>query len=280
MCVDTTTVSVVIPFFNAGRFLEETLASVLGQTFQKFEVILVNDGSTDASSNIACRFAETHSERARLCRHDGGQNRGTSATRNLGLRYARGEWVIFLDADDVWQPHLLDHYVALATRNKVVHVIYGPGKWWKSWPGCDLGHESDYLQDLCVPLNVVVQPPELVKRFLENEQAVPLPSGTLIRRRILTEYGSWEDDFTGMYDDQVLFTKLGLTCQVYATSKNLFWYRQHGDSLCAQAGQKGSAKAERKRFLLWMLTHIQSTVSNETEVRPILERELLRLALY
>jgi glycosyltransferase involved in cell wall biosynthesis len=69
--------------------------------------LLVDDGSTDASTKIARRYAEQYPERVRYLEHDGHQNRGMSASRNLGIRHAKGKYIGFLDADDVWLPEKL-----------------------------------------------------------------------------------------------------------------------------------------------------------------------------
>ncbi|QEG42495.1 putative glycosyltransferase EpsJ [Roseimaritima ulvae] len=94
-------VSVIIPCFNASRFLRETLESVLAQTVPPFEVILIDDGSTDDSVQIA----ESFGHRLKIIRQ---ANQGESVARNVGLDLARGQWIAFLDADDRWVPERLE----------------------------------------------------------------------------------------------------------------------------------------------------------------------------
>ena len=91
-------ISVVIPFYNAQSWLAETLNSVLSQSWRNVEVILVNDGSTDESVEIATGYL---SKSVCLLHQD---NRGACAARNFGLRTAQGEFVQFLDADDLLHP--------------------------------------------------------------------------------------------------------------------------------------------------------------------------------
>ena len=92
--------SVVIPCYNAARFLEETLRSVLAQTYAAHEVIVVDDGSTDESARIAANFGPP----VRVLRQT---NQGESTVRNRGMAEARGDWVGLLDADDTWEPDKL-----------------------------------------------------------------------------------------------------------------------------------------------------------------------------
>ena len=107
-------VSVVIIFFNEERFLAEAVASVYAQTYHDWELLLVDDGSSDRSSEIARGYVERDPARVRYLQHPGHVNRGQGAARNLGVRAAQGEWVAFLDGDDVWLPERLERSVALA----------------------------------------------------------------------------------------------------------------------------------------------------------------------
>lgn len=94
--------SVVIPLYNKERYIRRTLESVLAQTFQHFEVIVVDDGSTDNSLNAARQAA---SGRVRIISQE---NRGTAAARNTGIEHAEGEYIAFLDADDEWKENYLE----------------------------------------------------------------------------------------------------------------------------------------------------------------------------
>lgn len=98
------TISVVIPNYNYGRYLAETLESVFAQTLPPHEVIVVDDGSTDNSSEILSSYGD----RVRVVRQ---QNRGVAAARNAGIELATGEFVAFLDADDIWLPQKLERQV-------------------------------------------------------------------------------------------------------------------------------------------------------------------------
>src|SRR5215211_6343875 len=106
-------VSVVIPFLNAERFIQEAIESVFAQTYDNWELLLVDDGSNDGSTRIALEYAERNSGRVRYLQHPGHRNRGVSASRNLGISSARGEYIAFLDADDVWLPHKLEQQVEI-----------------------------------------------------------------------------------------------------------------------------------------------------------------------
>lgn len=95
-------ISVIIPVFNAAKFLEEAVRSALDQT-ETLEVILIEDGSTDDSLSV-CKTLSSADPRVKLLIHEDNKNLGPSASRNLGMRYATGDYIAFLDADDVYLP--------------------------------------------------------------------------------------------------------------------------------------------------------------------------------
>ena len=103
-----TTVSAVIPAFNAAPFLHRAIESALAQTLPMKEVIVVDDGSTDATASVAANYPIT------LIRHE--RNRGLSAARNTGIRACTSEWVAFLDADDTWHPDKTQKQLQFATE--------------------------------------------------------------------------------------------------------------------------------------------------------------------
>lgn len=113
-----TAVSVVIPCYNAARFLPEALHSAVTQTHPPLEVLVIDDGSTDASAQVAENFGAP----VRVLRQ---ANQGEAVARNRGFDEASGEWIAFLDADDVWHPTKLERQVALMSDNVVcVHSAY------------------------------------------------------------------------------------------------------------------------------------------------------------
>ena len=120
-------VSIVVIFLNAARFLEEAIASVLGQTYPAWELLLVDDGSSDGSTDLAMRHARAHPGRVRYLDHDGHRNLGMSASRNLGIRHATGKYIALLDADDVWLPDKLARPVGAGRRSPAIPSLRSSG---------------------------------------------------------------------------------------------------------------------------------------------------------
>lgn len=114
-------VSVVMPSFNAERTVEQAIASVLSQTYREFELIVVDDCSTDGTYEIAAR-AGRDDKRVRLLRNK--ENQGVARSRNIGVQAARFEWVAFLDSDDMWRPEKLEKQVRLVGGNGVRSICF------------------------------------------------------------------------------------------------------------------------------------------------------------
>src|SRR2546428_8397128 len=163
-------VSVIIIFLNAEKFIEEAIESVFAQTYNHWELLLVDDGSTDASTEVARRYAEQHPAKIHYLEHDGHQNRGMSASRNLGIRHAKGEYITFLDADDVWLPHKLARQVDLMALQPEAAMIYGAPQLWYSWTGRSEDVQRESLQATTIEPNTLVRPPTLLALFLERRE--------------------------------------------------------------------------------------------------------------
>lgn len=103
--MDIPLISCIVPVFNGERYLRETLDSIFAQTYRRLEIIVADDGSTDRTAEIVAGY----SERVRYLKQ---ANAGASAARNLGLRAARGDFVAFLDADDLWHAEKLQRQMA------------------------------------------------------------------------------------------------------------------------------------------------------------------------
>lgn len=118
-------VSIWILSYNYARYMREAIESVLAQTLQDFELIIVDDGSTDDSLAIAQEYAARHPGRVRVDRHPGGANRGVSATANLATRSARGKYWCGLPADDVLPPDSLAVRAAYLDAHPEADFVYG-----------------------------------------------------------------------------------------------------------------------------------------------------------
>jgi glycosyltransferase involved in cell wall biosynthesis len=272
-------VSVVIIFLNEERFLREAIESVLAQDYPHWELLLVDDGSTDASPDIARAFASEHS-RIRCLAHPGGENRGMSASRNLGLAHARGEYVAFLDADDVYLPERLRRHVeVLAAQPGIAMTVSSHIRWFDDPSDTREQDEIAYARPFFVAGDVVWAPP----LGLMVVMCVPyLNVGTCnltIRRRIALQAGGFEDRFTSMYEDQVFAAKILARYPVYVLQAYLARYRHHGASATRKAKATteflvATAYADTTRFFAWLLNYLaEHGIDDPTLLEMVRDRQ-------
>ena len=108
-------ISVIIPVYNTKEYLKECIDSILNQTIDLFEVIIVDDGSTDGSLELINQYAESHSNIRVISQ----KNCGLGAARNIGLKISKGEYIYFIDSDDILEKNALEYCYNLASKNKL-----------------------------------------------------------------------------------------------------------------------------------------------------------------
>ncbi len=272
-------VSVIIIFFNRQAFIQEAIQSVFTQTYDHWELLLVDDGSTDGSSAIARQYAQQHPEKVRYFEHDHHQNRGISATRNLGLQHVLGDWISFLDADDIWLPQKLEQQLAVAAQNPTAGMICGPTEYWYSWTDNPHHRQKDQLRELLVDAPRLYEAPLLLTKLVQQKAQTPATCSVLIRRSALKQVGGFVEDFCGMYDDQVFFSKIYLHIPVFVDRHCWDRYRQHPESICAQEIKAGryhpfKPNPARKTFLVWLETYLLQQNVQDPKVFQALNRAL------
>jgi glycosyltransferase involved in cell wall biosynthesis len=239
--IDKPLVSVIMPFLNAEKFIQEAIESVLAQTYDNWELLLVDDGSADGSTAIAQKYAAQYPRKIRYLEHDNHQNRGTSASRNFGIRNAGGEYIAFLDSDDVWLPNKLVQQVAILDSYPGAAMVYGPSQFWNSWTDMPKDRRRDYVPRLGLRANNIYQPPALVTLCHPlGKGHAPCPSNILLRRKIVKDIGGFDEGFYGinqLYEDQAFLIKVYLKGSVFASSECWDRYRIHQDSCMSRTSQ-------------------------------------------
>ena len=269
-------VSIILIFFNGERFIGDALESVCTQTFSDWELIAVDDGSTDGSRAVADEFARRDPIRICCVEHPGFANRGMSASRNLGIRASRGDYVTFLDADDVFMPDKLEQQVALLDAHPRAAVVVGPNLRWYDWGQEDRDRQRDVVQDLRVPMEQIVEPPDILAAYLREPKAVPL--SLMIRRPALEQVGGYVDAFRGAFEDQAAMARIFLAHPAYVSSRIHCKYRQHPDSCVARATRHDQGWQPRLRFLHWLNTHLRQSGNDQPLIRAIVRSELRKTA--
>jgi len=271
-------VTVICIFYNAAEFFAEAIDSVLAQDFDDFELLLVDDGSTDASTGIAKDYVRREPGRVRYLEHPGHVNRGMSATRNLGLQSARGEFVAFIDADDRWRPEKLREQAAVLASSGI-DAVAGTVLYWRSWDGGD---------DMLVPTGHVqgriLHPPEAsLQLYPLGSASAPCPSDLMLRRSSVEAVGGFEASFTGplqMYEDQAFLSKFYLDRTIYFDDRTWLDYRLHDRSCMAGVKAAGAYHDVRSHFLTWFRSYLEArNLPKDALVRAAVKRQLRRMRL-
>jgi glycosyltransferase involved in cell wall biosynthesis len=255
-------VSIITPFFNAEKYFEETIESAIAQTYDHWELLLVDDGSTDQSTAIAQRYAQTYPDKIKYLEHLGHQNCGKSTSRNLGFNHARGEYIALLDADDIFLPQKLQQQVKILEDQPLTGMVYGPTLYWYSWTGQTKDKRRDYQANLGVKPNTLFQPPTLMTMYLKNGGIVPCTCGLLARRQLVQELGGFDEKIQHMYEDQVFLAKICLKTPIFVEGGCWDQYRQHPESSSYVAIRKGEyhpflPNPVRLTFLTWLGEYLE-----------------------
>ncbi|MGA3079772.1 MAG: glycosyltransferase family A protein [Terracidiphilus sp.] len=199
-------ISVVMPVYNAEKYLRQAIRSALEQTLPPHEIIVINDGSTDSSLEIARSFGS-----AITCISQ--QNRGLSASRNLAIARSTGDWIAFLDADDYWLPEKLARQAAMIQADPSIGLIY-TGK-------TDLSLDG-------TTRDVQARPPQWVTNMLPVQNYI-FPTTVLTRRSLLLEHAF--DESLESSEEWWLFYSLSRITKFAAIAEPTAVYRVYPESL-------------------------------------------------
>lgn len=243
-------VSIIIPFYNAEKFLKESIESIFHQTYPHWELFLVDDGSQDNSKNIALDYAQKYPEKIRYLYHENHQNRGPSASRNLGIKHAQGDYLAFLDSDDTWLPDKLTEQVNILESYPEAAMVYGKVKFWYSWQN-NPDNPQDYFLNQGVQPNTLINPPQLLILFWQNQNQKPYPSNVMIRHSLIAKTGPFEEDFRTWGEDAAFFNKVLLNAPVFVSDRTWVNFRRHDKSRTALTQQNNKILTQYQVLYNW-----------------------------
>jgi glycosyltransferase involved in cell wall biosynthesis len=262
-------VSVITCFLNVEKYIEEAIVSVLHQTYDNWELLLVDDGSSDKSTSIAKQYAALYPDKIIYIEHPGHINKGLSASRNEGIKNAAGNIIAFLDADDVWRPDYLAHQVSILKQFPVAMVCEAT-EYWFSW---DASQKKDIIIPVGTNGNCLYTPPQLILSLYPlGAGAAPCVCGILVKKDLLLKHGSFDESFTGMYEDQVFLSKFYVNEPIYISTLCNNRYRQRPGSLMATS--QDTYHQIRLRFLIWLESYLQIQKVKNPEVNRLLKKAL------
>lgn len=207
-------VSIVIPAYNAARYLSETIVSVINQTYTNWELIVVNDGSKDETLSIAKSFANKDPRIHIIDK----SNSGVSDSRNTGIKVAKGDVLFFLDADDVWN---IDNITEKIKRlnEPSCHAVYS---------ACEIIDEKSvsFSRFLSGSANL-----RLEDMLLSKGNYTTAPSGIAVKRNVLDKIGGFDTNLSNNADQDFFIRILATGFKIAYIPDTLWKYRMHGNSM-------------------------------------------------
>ncbi|WP_324172626.1 glycosyltransferase family A protein [Sulfurimonas sp.] len=191
-------VTVIIPTYNRYEVLKRALASIYAQTHQPKEVIVIDDGSTDATSQITQDFPNI--------KYIYQKNTGVSSARNLGIKNAKYEWLAFLDSDDEWHENKLQEHLYFHKNNQNIFMSYTDEKWIRN------------NKEVKIPIKYHKHGGKIFKECLSH--CVIAPSATLIHKDVLNDVGEFDEDLE-VCEDYDLWLRVSIKYEIGLIDKKL-----------------------------------------------------------
>jgi glycosyltransferase involved in cell wall biosynthesis len=236
-------ISVVLPVYNSARFVAQSIQSVLGQTFKDFEIIVVDDGSTDDTASVIGRFGA-------LVSYHYQKNQGAAAARNLGVSRSQGQYVAFLDADDIWYPNKLSAQVSLLETDPSLGFAYS------DIDTIDENGEVVEKQFLTKRYHRAVDKTRKSLTSFVFNGPFPYPSTVILKRDVFAHSGGFNSHFRGNYhEDFELWARIAQISAMYFMPTSLVQYRIHG--------QAGTASANADENWLRLLASLREIWAND-----------------
>lgn len=224
-------ISVCIPAYNASKFIRETLDSVQKQTFKDWEMIVVEDGSSDGTREIVEQFATEVAQKVTFLRNE--INLGLPATRNVAADASSAEWIAFLDSDDVWEPGHLEDMVQISLDQ----------------PDCDLIHSGTKVFDS--DLGTIIFEQSLSDKVISS---FPIslfdgsygiqPSSAMISRDSYQAAGGSNPAYSYAEDKELWFRCAKAGFKFGFTGKNTLLYRKHPEAMSNRGREVATATAQ------------------------------------
>ncbi|MFC2061440.1 glycosyltransferase family 2 protein [Elusimicrobiota bacterium] len=210
-----TTVTVIIPTYNRGYIISETIDSVLNQKYQDFEIIIVDDGSTDNTRTIIEEYIRKNPDKIRYYYQ---KKKGGPAARNIGIKKARGKYIANLDSDDISLPDRLEKEIVVLNKHPEIGLVYSDV----------LLRENDITKEWIRIENEIVPADEIIKRLLL--EGCFIVNSSIMYRKEIAETVPFNENFM-VGDDYLFFLEMAKRCSFYGIKECLLIIVKRSDSL-------------------------------------------------
>lgn len=222
-------ISIIMPVYNKEKYLYKSIKSILNQTYENFELIIVNDGSTDNSSSICHKF-EQEDSRIKIIDIE---NNGVSNARNIGIKNANGQYIQFIDADDYIDKYMLEDLVNLSEKYNTDIIITEIKK-------VDL--KSNKSKEILLPFSGLKSIDDMMDNFAQVQKETGIygcVSNKFIRKSIIDEYGLKFDKRLWLAEDLDFYLELyKYVTNVYFCNKAYYYYVQEAENSSTTSDKK------------------------------------------
>ncbi len=247
--MQTKKVSVIIPVFNSEKYIQECLHSVINQTYTNLEIIAINDGSVDTSEQLIKEISATD-HRIIYLEHNGKINRGVSKTRQLGLQYATGEFIAFLDADDYYLPTKIEQQVGIFLKYPEVLLIHSKAEFKR-----ENNVDDSFYNDFSYANQ------DLLYNFLQKNYLATNPicnSSVLVKREVLMKIDNSFDQLY-QFEDWINWILIAQYGSFYYLNQPTCVYRYHStSSTSAVVKNTLIAKYAKVEMLMILLSRVSN----------------------
>lgn len=261
-------VSVIIASYNYARYLPSALDSVLSQTFQDFEIILVDDGSTDESLAICERYASQYPSLIQLYTHARHANKGMPRSWNLAIEKSRGKYIAFLGADDIWLAHKLERQVQVFAEFPNVSLVYSLAY--------TIDAEGNFRNNRETIGKPVAQPQRAVKELIQ-ENSVPALTASF-RRSWIEKKGGFDESLEALADWD-LWLRIAADAQIFCVPEPLALYRIHGANSYSALVQSRKVATDWLVVLKKVKANLAKDNPDAAEVKSIIWKRYRQIAL-
>lgn len=224
-------VSVLIPTYNYAHILDETIQCVLNQTYQDFELIVVDDNSTDNTIQVVEKYLKD--ERVKFFRNE--KNLGTAGNWNKCLEHAKGEYIKYLCADDLLHPEILERYVPIMDQNQNVSLIT-----------CHKQEFGSSERELTIPFSGIVKGTDMIYQTLKHYNWIGEPTLAMFRKRDVDKIGVFEDYLWIV--DWEMWVRLLSVGDCYIVNETLAFIRRHEQQVTKKVFRNFISRKEEYYF--------------------------------
>ncbi len=210
-------ISICIPTYNRSQYLKQAIESALNQSYSNYEIVILDDGSTDNTEQVINSINND-----KIKHYKNSRNSGRPYTRNKCIEYAKGEYILWLDDDDILAENTINRYIETLNNNKSIDVLYGELQLIDSF--------SNIIENKIIPQDFYNDSPRILFNLIKGQGGMIPFGGSIVRKSLYEKYGRYNKEFTRAQD-----AEFWIRIAPYANFKKVnavtYYYRQHENNI-------------------------------------------------